>query len=324
LRSRAWAAKLTGVHGFGIASRWCAYAAVALVIAYGCAAGVGAVETPRGAVAPGTSPPAAEAAVTAAPRIAHDVPPGASPGCSGASAPAVRGERRQITVAGEERSYLLDAPASESAAPRPVVFAFHGFRGDAAGLRLGTGLATLAERERVILVTPEGHEGVQLLGTVGRGWDLGADETRDVAVVRALLDTLERERCVDRRRVYATGMSNGGFFASLVGCALADRIAAIAPVAGAMPLAGCMPARPVAVVLTFGRADNLVPPTMMRAGGSWWAKTDGCGTGHDRDGCTAYEQCTADVVVCEGPQAHTWPPDTTERIWRFFVAHPGP
>ncbi len=296
-----------------------ALVALAPLLACLCTRAVAGVETPRDATSPSVAgSPSASRSDT------NGAPPDASAGCARPSLPAVRGERRHITAGSEQRGYLFDAPASEGAAPRPIIFAFHGFRADAAGLRVGTGLAALAEREGVILVTPEGHEGVHLLGTVGRGWDLGADETRDVAVVRALLDALERERCVDRRRVYATGMSNGGFFASLLACRLADRVAAIAPVAGTMPLADCAPARPVPVLLTFGRADDVVPPTLMRAGRDWWAKVDRCDTAHDHDGCMEYEHCAAELVACEGPQAHSWPPGTTERIWRFFAAHPHP
>jgi polyhydroxybutyrate depolymerase len=246
----------------------------------------------------------------------------ASAGCVGVSQPALHGERRQIRVGDETRSYLVDAPASRADEPRSLVLAFHGFRDSAANLRLGTGMDALAERAKAIVLCPDGHEGVPLLGTVGRGWDRGAHETRDLDFVHALLDTVEAERCVDRRRVYATGMSNGGFFASLVGCRMADRFAAVAPVAGVMPLPDCTPTRPVAVLLTFGRADNVVPPPLMRAGRDWWAKVDGCSDGHEHDGCTRFDHCSADLVSCEGPQAHSWPADTTERIWQFFAAHP--
>lgn len=249
-------------------------------------------------------------------------PADASAGCAGTPRPAARGERREITVADEPRSYVVDAPTSDHTAPLPLILAFHGFRGNADGLRRGTGMIGLAARAAAVVVHPDGHEGVHLLGTVGRGWDLRADETRDLDFVRTLLDALERERCIDRRRIYATGMSNGGFFANLVGCRLADRVAAVAPVAGAMPLPGCTPPHPIAVLLTFGRADDIVPPTLMRSARDWWATVERCGGGRERDGCTHFEGCAADLVSCEGPQAHSWPPEATERIWRFFEAHP--
>src|SRR5439155_516486 len=82
----------------------------------------------------------------------------------------------------------------------------------------------------------------------------------------------------DRRRIFATGMSNGGFFASLLGCELAARLAAVAPVAGALPLDGCVPARPVPVLLVHGRADRVVAPATARAARDWLACAGCCGT----------------------------------------------
>ncbi len=245
-----------------------------------------------------------------------------SAGCTGAATPELRADHQRIVVAADERTYVVDAPASSANDPRPVVLAFHGFQGDGASQRIGTGMASLADRERAIVVHPDGHDDVRLLGTVGRGWDLGTSQTRDLDFVRALLDRLERERCVDRRRVYATGFSNGAFFASLLGCRLGDRIAAIAPIAGGMPLPACTPARPVAVLMMYGRADDVVPPDLMRGARDWWVRVDHCGASQDHDGCATYAACAADVVACEGTQMHLWPAGATERIWRFFAAHP--
>jgi polyhydroxybutyrate depolymerase len=245
-----------------------------------------------------------------------------SAGCHAGELSALDGARRRITVDGEERSYLEDAPAVPADRPLPVVLSFHGFRGSAWAHRGGTGWGTVARQEGFIALGPEGHEGVELLGATGRGWDIRPTEIRDAAFVRALLDAVERERCVDRRRVFATGMSNGGFFTNLLGCVLADRLAAIAPVAGAIPLSRCTPLRPLPVLMIQGSADNVVSPDMVRAARDWWTGVDGCGASEDRDGCTRYRGCAADVVYCEGPQGHVWPTDATARIWRFFQAHP--
>lgn len=260
----------------------------------------------------------------------HEVRPGdslaatePSSGC-GDTSPAVRNVRAEIDVADGTREYLLDAPAREPNQPLPLILAFHGFRSNAEDQCAGTGVRDLGEREHAIVVCPEGRPDVHLLDTVGRGWDINPGETRDVDFIAALLDRLERERCIDQRRIYATGMSNGGFFASLLGCRLAERIAAIAPVAGVMPLQACAPARPVAALIMFGRADRIVPIALAQAGRDWWRGIDGCGAAQEIDGCTSYAGCRADVVACEGPQAHRWPADATERIWRFFAAHPRP
>jgi polyhydroxybutyrate depolymerase len=257
-------------------------------------------------------------------QLAHAalVAPDPSAGCAPGASPAVRGARVRIAVGDEERSYLLDAPAAPAERPLPVVVSLHGFRGSARSQRWWTGFGRLARAEGFVAVHPEGRDDVHLLNTTGRGWDVRPSDTQDAAFVALVLDRLEHERCIDRRRVFATGMSNGGFFANLLGCRLADRFAAIAPVAGAMPLAGCVPSQPVAVLLVHGRADRLVRPPVVRAAHAWWTRTDACRTSTEHDGCVHDQGCAADVVYCEGAQAHRWPGDATERIWRFFQAHP--
>ena len=240
--------------------------------------------------------------------------------CEGPARAAARGERRSVVVDGERREYLLDAPASAAGEALPVVLSFHGFRSTAWAHRWWTGMASVARRERFILVNPEGHEGVRLIGTTGRGWDIWWGETRDVDFVRALLDALEAERCIDPRRVYATGMSNGGFFASLLGCMLSDRVAAIAPVAGGMPLRECEPERPPRVLMIYGSADRVVGADLVHAGRDWWARAQGCGAPRPDGDCERYEGCAADVVYCEGSHAHRWPRGASKRIWRFFTS----
>jgi len=272
----------------------------------------------RGLPEPGAEERAALAALAAAAAEA----PEPSAGCRAGALARARGERGILTVGGEERAYLIDAPAAPADRPLPLVLSFHGFRGSARGQRWWTGLGRLALREGFVAVHPEGHDGVHLLGTTGRGWDFRPGETRDTDFVRALLDGLERERCVDRRRVFATGMSNGAFFASLLGCVAADRLAAVAPVSGGLDLRTCVPVRAVPVLVVYGRADRIVPAEMVHGARDWWARANGCGPAVEREGCTRYIRCAADVVYCEGPQAHRWPRSATARVWRFFQAHP--
>ena len=223
------------------------------------------------------------AALAAAAVVAPE--PGA--GCRAGASPRVRGARRTLIVGGEERGYLIDAPAAPGDRPLPLVLDFHGFRGSAQGQRWWTGMGRLALRDGFIAVHPEGHDGVRLLGTAGRGWDIRPDEARDAGFVRRLLDRFEQERCVDRRRVFATGMSNGAFFASLLGCVAADRLAAVAPVAGGLDLRACAPVRPVPILFVYGRADRIVRAEMVHGARDWWARADGCGAAVERDGCTA-------------------------------------
>jgi polyhydroxybutyrate depolymerase len=253
-------------------------------------------------------------------------PPAGTAGCRhGAPLDALRGVRRDVQVGTEVRSYLLDVPAGPPDAPRPVLLAFHGFRATPRRLRRGTGLGRGAQRRGMIAVFPEGHDGVELLGTSGRGWDVDVGETRDLAFVTALLDALEREWCVDRRRVFATGMSNGAFFANLLGCVLGGRLAAIAPVAGAQPLPACPDPRPLPVLLIHGGRDKVVDVALARSARDWWMRTNGCtGTPREEAHCRIATDCRADVTYCEGPQGHTWPRPATRRILGFFEAHGRP
>jgi polyhydroxybutyrate depolymerase len=118
----------------------------------------------------------------------------------------------------------------------------------------------------------------------------------DVAFISALIDQVASAYAVDRARVYATGISNGGFMATLLACALPDKIAAVAPVAATMPvsfLQSCMPGRPVPFLLIHGLDDTTVPPNggaVQAQGGTlglvlsdtdaaaFWANIDGCAT----------------------------------------------
>jgi len=64
---------------------------------------------------------------------------------------------------------------------------------------------------------------------------------------------------VDSRRVYATGLADGGFMALRVGCSMADRVAAIAPVAADLPKTMiCLPSRPVPALFIDGTEDPLI------------------------------------------------------------------
>jgi polyhydroxybutyrate depolymerase len=75
-----------------------------------------------------------------------------------------------------------------------------------------------------------------------------------------MLDQMALKFSVDATRIYVTGLSEGGFMAMRVGCAMADRIAAIAPVGAAMPKSMiCLPSRPVPMVMINGTSDPVVP-----------------------------------------------------------------
>ena len=117
-----------------------------------------------------------------------------------------------------------------------------------------TGFDTLADEEGFIVAYPD---------ATNRHWNdtRGLSPADDVAFVRALVDELSRTYLVDPNRVYATGISNGGFFVQRLACDLTDKIAAVASVAATMPenlLPQCKPSRPISVLFMQGTNDPLV------------------------------------------------------------------
>lgn len=188
---------------------------------------------------------------------------------------------RTIEVDGRRRSYRLHIPDGAVAeGPVPLVLIFHGGGSTARGMERESGFSELADRAGFIAVYPEG---------VGRSWNDGRglgstaaarEGVDDVQFVRRLIDVLVAAHQVDRGRVYATGISNGAILSHLLAVRLADRIVAIAPVAGGLaePLAQTFrPSRPVSVLALQGTEDPLVPysgGTVGRAGRGSIVSTD--------------------------------------------------
>ncbi len=219
-----------------------------------------------------------------------------------------------------KRSYRLHYPAKMTNAKRmPLLLNFHGRTGTGIDQEYVSGLAALSDRESFILVSPDGT------GTPS-GWSAGAtapNSVDDVKFVNDLLDTLEREFCVDGTKVYATGFSNGAFMSSKLACLMPERIAAIAAVGGVhYPWEGCNARVPVLAI--HGTSDAIVPMN----GGSvrqWrypgaveamneWAANNGCAaSSHSVEIAPGaarqiYEGCGAstELVIIE-KAGHVWP-----------------
>jgi polyhydroxybutyrate depolymerase len=123
-----------------------------------------------------------------------------------------------------------------------------------------TGLSSLADREGFIVVYPEALE---------RFWsdrreprNLTGGQVNDVKFIDQLITTLQNTYNIDPKKVYATGISNGGFMSQVLACDLSDRIAAIASVASNLPVSlsqDCPAKRPVPVMYILGTEDPIVP-----------------------------------------------------------------
>lgn len=169
-----------------------------------------------------------------------------------------------ITVNNLKHTYLVYLPSSyDKSRSLPLVIALHGGGGTGErmiNLTLG-GLNTLAGKEGFIAVYPDGIEKHWNDGrpqAISRSHKEGVD---DVGFISALIDHLDREFGVDRKRVYVTGISNGAKMSFRLACEITDQIAAIATVGGSMvdPVSVYKkPSRPMPVMVIHGTEDPLV------------------------------------------------------------------
>jgi polyhydroxybutyrate depolymerase len=169
---------------------------------------------------------------------------------------------RKLTVDGRERSYLVHIPPQyDPNKPTPVVLIFHGAGMNAAMTVPFTGMSEKSDEAGFIAVYPNGTgiDPFLTLNAGGRRGELAEHSADDVKYVAHLLDDLVHVVNVDQKRVFATGMSNGGMMCYRLAAELSDRIAAIAPVAGTMAIDEAKPKRPVSVLHFHGTADALVP-----------------------------------------------------------------
>ena len=160
----------------------------------------------------------------------------------------------------EKRRYIVYTPAAYQSQPQqtfPVVFNFHGGGMSMAEQMLYTQMNKTAERHRFIVVYPQG---IKQDWNVGFGMDYLAG-TDDVGFTQAILSKLKQDYRIDDKRVYATGLSRGGFFALRLAAELPQQFAAVASVGAPMPepvLQHHQQKDKVGMLLMHGTADKVV------------------------------------------------------------------
>ena len=253
------------------------------------------------------------------------------------------------------REYILHIPPSYTGAEAmPLVFNWHGLGGTNSGQQLNSELPAKADEAGFIVVAPQG-----LGENSHHNFTKAAAGADDVAFTGDMLDKLEAELCIDAARVFSTGLSNGAQMSTRLACNLSERIAAVAPVAGAYypPFTpsfpeepGCVSTRPAAFIAFHGTADTIIPfeggpGTLGVIFRSFedeimpeWAAHNGCTVGPVLQPVTAnvrlvrYEECDENAtvelyVVQDG--GHTWPGtngtqeiSANDLMWDFFQTHP--
>ena len=175
------------------------------------------------------------------------------------------------------RLYQVHVPARKANQALPLVLVLHGGGGSGLGMQTLTGMNSSADAAGFIAVYPNGEQ---------KNWSDGRGTTEpeqagvnDVAFLSSLVAKLSNGLNADPKRIYATGISNGGFMSVRLACDASNVFAAVAVVAATIPenvRATCRPSRAVPFVLIHGTADTFVPElggTMTKGNGGVIAST---------------------------------------------------
>jgi polyhydroxybutyrate depolymerase len=209
-----------------------------------------------------------------------------------------------LQVGGVTRDYRLVVPKSvDLENPAPLVIAFHGMLIDTKDLMPHyTKLNETADKHGFIIAYPN---------ALDKAWGLKPEKVKaDLAFFDALVAKISSDYKIDADRIYVLGMSNGAYFAHLVGKERSKTVAAVAAHSGMLGLQtalGINADRKFPVLIIHGEQDRIFPIRIAR---------------ENRD---KYLQEGHEVKFVEIPGlGHLWgtKADVNETIWQFFADHP--
>jgi polyhydroxybutyrate depolymerase len=237
------------------------------------------------------------------------------------------------------RTYRLHIPVGYSPdSLYPMVINMHGLGSNAFEQEVYTAFDSVADTAGIVVVYPNG---------IDETWNVSSTAgTDDVGFISALIDTIDYQYSIDLNRVFATGMSMGGFMSYRLACELSERIAAIASVTGLQAFYPCDPNRPVPILQFHGTADPVVPYAGVPATISHWVNHNLCplnpittdlpdiDTNDNSTVTVSYyglcEESTEVILYTINNGEHTWPGATiiigvtnqdikaSSEIWNFF------
>lgn len=279
----------------------------------------------------------------AAPSMAVDLPfwnlPGfpAPSSCSVAPTTGLgsfNGTLAVVPVGISGRWYSLHVPPGLTPGQKvPLLIDLHG-AGESEDLaEYQTGWSVYANQKKFIVAYG------QALGTVmgGTFWNAYSEHGNDEQYLRDVIEHISAKYCVDAKRVYVEGFSNGGVMAQRAACDMADTVAAVASHAGATPTmlgAACNPIRPIGVMMSAGDVDPTQFTQYDEQARAMWIAKNGCSTtpvsSSDSYGTTdSHGGCSGGVRVdwrILTNTTHQWPlgagqTDLHNRIWNFLTSH---
>ena len=254
-----------------------------------------------------------------------------------APAPVANGANGEVRVAG--RSYLVWVPRGYNPArPTPVMVGYSAYQDSTENFRNYSRLRESSVGRDAIIVYPR---------AIGASWEGSATAAtrpgQDIAFVRAMINDVQRYYNIDRRRIYATGMSTGGGMAAVSACHMADLFAGVAGVSGAYyaPVnRGCQNL-PVAFMAIHGTNDTLTPyhgttrrgqqvlpvPELFQS----YERRNGCFGGVDSRPAgnnatrVSSRNCRkgVEVIKVHGSNHFWWySPSAADEMWRFLMRNP--
>ena len=265
-----------------------------------------------------------------------------------------------IISSGHKREYLLYVPKSyDRTKPAPLVITLHtSMSWDSSAMTISQ-WNPVADENGFFVAYPEGT------GFGPKSWEMTASETPsrmpDVTFISDLIEKLEASYNIDKTRIYANGMSNGGGMAFVLSCTMSDRITAVGLVSAGLDPGWdwCTDHRPIPVIAFHGTADPVCLYNggySKLAGGTFpsvpgfianWSRRNQCGPNPIESAIAAdvtrlqYTNCADDADVAlytiKG-EGHQWPGgkrvaaewmvgrysrsiDATRQMWAFFDEH---
>lgn len=207
---------------------------------------------------------------------------GASATCSATGSLKVGDNNQSITSGGESRTFIVHVPAGYTGnSPVPVILDFHPLGGTGSSQASSSGWKSKCDSVGCIAVFPDSSKSKASDNSWNAGYcctNAQKNQVNDVQFARDIIKWLETNACVDAKRIYASGGSNGGGMTYRMACEAADVIAAVAPVdfrcvTGKDPLANaggvaaanntactCTLPRPITVVAWDEKADTSIVP----------------------------------------------------------------
>ena len=264
------------------------------------------------------------------PDAAEPGPDAAEPGPDAAQSPctgvglSAGNSNLSIPFDGGTRTYVMHVPASYTGKTRvPLVIDMHGANNGPQQEIGGSGWLQKGDAVGFVTVFPQAPGGSWNAGTCcapNGAPPLQTSTADDVGFIRAVVNKTAQDGCIDLKRVYAVGLSNGGLMSYRLACMATDLFAGIAPVSGASVTTPCTPSRPITVVAFRGTMDATVPYNGgMPASHLWpsakadfdlWSMLNHCTDAMpttSRNVCQTNSQCAGgvEVTLCSIVGPHT-------------------